>query len=190
MKKTFLFALSAMMVLAMASCSKEEVKPISNGNGSTITENAIKANESNNFANTQWVCTVDTSFTISGIDFDSTNTFSLPLTVNFTYDFNATGDTALLSINMDDSDVIFVTYMGESQTIPFAFIYDASTQTGSMQGILQSVDDGSDIDLVLDFTYNVTDNTMLFTLPIQPDTNDPMSALFVSLFQHLLFSLV
>ena len=190
MKKHILIALSAIMVFAMASCSKEDVNPTNGNNTVSLSENALKANESNNFANTQWVSIVDTTFDITYDAFDSTAIYSIPVEITFTYDFNATGDTALLSITFDSSDVIFVTIDGESLTIPFAFNYDTTTHTGSMDGSFASIDGMGNTDVSLDFVYDATDNTMLFTLPIESDPYDPLSGFVVSLLQELTFSLV
>jgi len=187
MKKTLFFALAAMMMLGMASCSKDNV------DNNDYSANAIKANKSNNFANTQWVSTVDTTLDLAAVYgiADSNLDLQLPINATFTLDFNSTGDTLALSISsIDDSEVIFVTADGESYTIDFAFNFDQTTNVGTMTGTVNEILNGDPIDITLNFTYDVTNNTMTVTSPLQGDPNDPVASTFLAFFQTLVFSLV
>lgn len=192
MKKTFLFALAATLMLGMASCSKENVEPTTNQN-TDVLANAIKANESNNFANTQWVSNVDTVLDLAaiyGIN-DPNIDLQLPINTTFTLDFNATGDTLALSISaFDSSEVVFVTADGESMTINFAFNYDQTTNVGTMVGTVNEIMNGDPVTITLNFVYDVTNNTMTVTSPLQGDPNDPVSTTFLGFFETLVFSIV
>ena len=191
MKKTFFVALAALLTLGMASCSKENVEPASQN--IDITANALKANKSNNFANTQWTCNVDTVLdlgAIFGIN-DPNLDLSLPISTTFTLDFNSTGDTLALSISsFDSSEVVFVTFEGESLTIPFAFNYDATTNVGTMVGTVNEISNGDPVQITLEFVYDVVTNTMTVTSPLAGDPNDPVSTTFLGFFSTLVFSLV
>ena len=193
MKKTFFFALAAVMMLGMASCSKENVEPVNNNTNVDLSANAIKANESNNFANTQWTANVDTVLDIAAIyGINDTNIdLQLPISTTFTLDFNATGDTLALSISaFDSSEVVFVTADGESMTINFAFNYDNTTNIGTMVGTVNEILNGDPVTITLNFVYDVTNNTMTVTSPLQGDPNDPVATTFLGFFQTLVFSLV
>ena len=192
MKKTFLFALAATLMLGMASCSKENVEPTTN-QSTDVLANAIKANESNNCANTQWVSDVDTVLDLAaiyGIN-DPNIDLQLPINTTFTLDFNATGDTLALSISaFDSSEVVFVTADGESMTINFAFNYDQTTNVGTMVGTVNEIMNGDPVTITLNFVYDVTNNTMTVTSPLQGDPNDPVSTTFLGFFETLVFSIV
>lgn len=192
MKKTFLFALAATLMLGMASCSKENVEPTTN-QSTDVLANAIKANESNNFANTQWVSNVDTVLDLAaiyGIN-DPNIDLQLPINTTFTLDFNATGDTLALSISaFDSSEVVFVTADGESMTINFAFNYDQTTNVGTMVGTVNEIMNGDPVTITLNFVYDVNNNTMTVTSPLQGDPNDPVSTTFLGFFETLVFSIV
>jgi len=191
MKKTFFIAAAAMLMLGMASCSKENVNPVNDN--PAYEANRIKANQDNNFASTQWVSTVDTTLNLGsllGIP-DSICPLTLPIQTTFTLDFNATGDSLFLSINaFDSSEVVFVTFEGESLTIPFAFNYDATTNVGTMVGTVNEILEGDPVTITFNFTYDVVNNTMTVTSPFQGDPSDPVSTTFLGFFETLVFSLV
>lgn len=190
MKKTVFIALAAILTLGMASCSKENVEPTSQN--IDINANALKANKSNNFANTQWVSNVDTVLDLGAIyGINDTNfSFALPINTTFTLDFNATGDTLALSISaFDSSEVVFVTGDGETMTIDFAFNFDQTTNIGTMVGTINDIA-GNPITITLEFEYDVVNNTMTVTSPLAGDPNDPVATTFLGFFETLVFSLV
>lgn len=190
MKKTFFFALVALLTLGMASCSKENVEPASQN--IDLNANALKANKSNNFASTQWVCNVDTVLdlgAIYGIN-DPNIDLTIPVNTTFTLDFNATGDTLALSISaFDSSEVVFVTGDGETLTIDFAFNFDQATNIGTMVGTVNDIT-GEPVTITLEFVYDVITNTMTVTSPLEGDPTDPVSTTFLGFFETLVFSLV
>lgn len=190
MKKTFFFALVALLTLGMASCSKENVEPANQN--IDLNANALKANKSNNFASTQWVCNVDTVLdlgAIYGIN-DPNIDLTIPVNTTFTLDFNATGDTLALSISaFDSSEVVFVTGDGETMTINFAFNFDQATNIGTMVGTVNDIT-GEPVTITLEFVYDVITNTMTVTSPLEGDPTDPVSTTFLGFFETLVFSLV
>lgn len=186
MKKRLFIVLGTVLMLGMASCSKDEFTTTSN---SQLEHNSIKANQSENFASTHWVAEVDTTFDLGAMFGDTSSMFAIPVEATFTLDFNATGDTVMLGIAYDSGEVVFVTFEGQSTTIPFAFNYDMTENLGTMEGTLNEVTNGDPISVVLNFTYNVTNNTMAVTMPFGGMDTDPMSMAFLSLFEHLVFEL-
>lgn len=194
MKKIFTIALGAALMIGAASCSKENDNLVNTPSVSDVeTANAIKANQANNFAGTEWISSVDTTMDLSAFIpmMDSTNSFGLPISVDFRLNFNDDGDALQLSINTDSSDVVFVQFAGESTTIDFNFNYDLTTNLGTMEGTVYEITEGDPVEIVLNFTYNATDNTMLVNMPVQAeDPNDAFATLFLSFFQNLVFSLV
>lgn len=188
MKKSLFFVIGTMLMLGMASCNKEELTP--NADGGQWQTNSIKANQSENFASTHWEAVVDTTFGFGASWCDSSSMLSLPVEATFSLDFNATGDTVMLGIAFDSGEVVFVTFEGENTSIPFAFNYDLTANVGTMHGTLHEVSAGEDVDIELNFTYNVADNTMTVTMPFDMLDLDPLSAAFLSLFEHLVFELV
>ena len=194
MKKIFTIALGAALMIGAASCSKENDNLVNTPSVSDVeTANAIKANQANNFAGTEWISSVDTTMDLSAFIpmMDSTNSFGLPISVNFRLNFNDDGDALQLSINSDSTDVVFVQFAGESTTIDFDFNYDLTTNLGTMEGTVYEITEGDPVEIVLNFSYNATDNTMLVNMPVQAeDPNDAFATLFLSFFQNLVFSLV
>lgn len=194
MKKIFTIALGAALMIGAASCSKENDNLVNTPSVSDVeTANAIKANQANNFAGTEWISSVDTTMDLSAFIpmMDSTNSLGLPISVDFRLNFNDDGDALQLSINTDSTDVVFVQFAGESTTIDFDFNYDLTTNLGTMEGTVYEITEGDPVEIVLNFTYNATDNTMLVNLPVQAeDPNDAFATLFLSFFQNLVFSLV
>lgn len=191
MKKTFFFALAALLTLGMASCSKENVEPASQN--IEINTNALKANKSNNFANTQWVCNVDTVLDLApvyGLNIPNVD-LSLPINATFSLDFNSTGDTLAMSISaFDSTEVVFVTADGETMTIDFAFVFDQTTNIGTMVGTVNEISNGDPVTITLDFVYDAATNTMTVSSPLQGDPTDPVSSTFLGFFETLVFSLV
>lgn len=194
MKKIFTIALGAALMIGAASCSKENDNLVNTPSVSDVeTANAIKANQANNFAGTEWISSVDTTMDLSAFIpmMDSTNSFGLPISVDFRLNFNDDGDALQLSINTDSTDVVFVQFAGESTTIDFDFNYDLTTNLGTMEGTVYEITEGDPVEIVLNFSYNATDNTMLVNMPVQAeDPNDAFATLFLSFFQNLVFSLV
>ncbi|MBQ9588371.1 MAG: hypothetical protein IJR26_11040 [Bacteroidales bacterium] len=194
MKKIFTIALGAALMIGAASCSKENDNLVNTPSVSDVeTANAIKANQANNFAGTEWISSVDTTMDLSAFIpmMDSTNSFGLPISVDFRLNFNDDGDALQLSINSDSTDVVFVQFAGESTTIDFDFNYDLTTNLGTMEGTVYEITEGDPVEIVLNFSYNATDNTMLVNMPVQAeDPNDAFATLFLSFFQNLVFSLV
>lgn len=194
MKKIFTIALGAALMIGAASCSKENDNLVNTPSVSDVeTANAIKANQANNFAGTEWISSVDTTMDLSAFIpmMDSTNSFGLPISVDFRLNFNDDGDALQLSINTDSTDVVFVQFAGESTTIDFDFNYDLTTNLGTMEGTVYEITEGDPVEIVLNFSYNATDNTMLVNMPVQAeDPNDAFTTLFLSFFQNLVFSLV
>ncbi len=194
MKKIFTIALGAALMIGAASCSKENDNLVNTPSVSDVeTANAIKANQANNFAGTEWISSVDTTMDLSAFIpmMDSTNSFGLPISVDFRLNFNDDGDALQLSINSDSTDVVFVQFAGESTTIDFDFNYDLTTNLGTMEGTVYEISEGDPVEIVLNFSYNATDNTMLVNMPVQAeDPNDAFATLFLSFFQNLVFSLV
>lgn len=194
MKKIFTIALGAALMIGAASCSKENDNLVNTPSVSDVeTANAIKANQANNFAGTEWISSVDTTMDLSAFIpmMDSTNSFGLPISVDFRLNFNDDGDALQLSINTDSTNVVFVQFAGESTTIDFDFNYDLTTNLGTMEGTVYEITEGDPVEIVLNFSYNATDNTMLVNMPVQAeDPNDAFATLFLSFFQNLVFSLV
>ena len=186
MKKNIftLFAAAALLAFGMTSCEKED------NNNSVVnpTNENARVKSAADLIGTEWeytlsLGTIDTAELIAmGYDTADLADFADMLTMTFGLNFDA--DYAHLTFPEDVIGLNVVEVDDENYTIEeitqmdYTYTYDPATHTGTLTG-------GNLADLVLDFTYDVTTDGIIFNMFFADEGNEANAVPFQLVFSRV-----